>query len=232
MNKHLPHFHETSLKFHGRINRRQRRLSWILPAFITALIINGFLFLLPPLLSHTRSSHQDITAPIPLSAVLVRETETLPDDDEEMIPPEPERFQETVPSVLPEPELVMPLPPSQNLPAPEFNIDVGLITPSGPGFQMSFNAGELDQPPRIILRIPPLYPYKAKRMGVEGYVKVRFLVDEKGKVSRISILDSSPEGMFEQSVLNMLPSWKFEPGKIMGDKVSSWVEIPVRFELR
>jgi protein TonB len=63
-------------------------------------------------------------------------------------------------------------------------------------------------------------------------VKVKFLVDEEGKVSRVSILESSPKGVFEESVLQTLPSWKFSPGRILGESVSTWVVTTIRFELK
>ena len=34
------------------------------------------------------------------------------------------------------------------------------------------------------------------------------------------------------SVLKMLPTWKFSPGKILGEPVSSWVVTTIRFELK
>ena len=60
----------------------------------------------------------------------------------------------------------------------------------------------------------------------------KFLVDEEGTVSSVSVLDSSPEGVFEDSVLQTLPSWKFSPGRILGEPVSSWVVTTIRFELK
>jgi protein TonB len=58
------------------------------------------------------------------------------------------------------------------------------------------------------------------------------LVDEEGTVSHVSVLDASPKGVFEDSVLQTLPSWKFSPGKVVGEPVSSWVVTTIRFELK
>jgi protein TonB len=38
--------------------------------------------------------------------------------------------------------------------------------------------------------------------------------------------------VFEDSVLQTLPSWKFSPGKVVGEPVSSWVVTTIRFELK
>jgi protein TonB len=81
------------------------------------------------------------------------------------------------------------------------------------------------------VHIPPVYPFQAKRRGIEGWVKVRFLVNTRGEVEDISILDSSPKDTFDQSVLHALPRWKFSPGTIEGVAVKTRVETTIRFEL-
>lgn len=81
------------------------------------------------------------------------------------------------------------------------------------------------------VHMPPVYPFQAKRRGIEGWVRVSFLVNAKGDVEDISIIESSPEEIFDQSVLNALPRWKFTPGTIQGVPVKTRVETTIRFEL-
>ncbi len=204
-------------------------LLWIFPALATALIINGFLFLLLPLLTHKASSVPDITEPIALNLIQVREQEPPLNEPEEIIEPEPEKTDEPFSPDLTKPEL-----PKMDIPPLPFDInDAALASPQTAfGFDFFFNADELDHAPRPIVKTPPIYPYMAKRKELEGFVKVKFLVDDKGTVSRISILETSPPGIFDESVLKILPSWRFSPGKIFGEPVSSWVVTKVRFELK
>jgi len=117
------------------------------------------------------------------------------------------------------------------MPSISSEINLDLIGNIDSGISLIFNADEIDQPPSALAKMPPLYPYKAKRLEIEGYVKVKFLVDETGAVSQISILEASPKGLFEDSVFKALPSWEFAPGKILGEPVSSWVITTIRFEL-
>jgi protein TonB len=105
----------------------------------------------------------------------------------------------------------------------------GPVVELGGGFV--FEAGDLDQPPREVVKTPPLYPLSARQREIEGYVQVRFLVDERGRVSELSVLDSSPRRIFEDSVLRAVPGWRFEPGRIDGRPVSSWVVTTIRFEM-
>ncbi|MFP3911338.1 MAG: TonB family protein [Desulfobacteraceae bacterium] len=102
--------------------------------------------------------------------------------------------------------------------------------PAKPGTgQMRFGLHEVDQKPVSIAALKPHYPYRARRMGIEGYVTVRFLVDREGKAQEVTIMDSEPEGVFEQSVRKTVPRWRFKPGKKAGRPVDTWVEMTIRF---
>jgi protein TonB len=94
-----------------------------------------------------------------------------------------------------------------------------------------FEAYELDQPPQAVVRVPPVYPYKAREQGIEGVVQVKLLINQDGSVGHLEILDARPEGLFEEAVRNAVPQWKFSPGKIDGQTVTAWVVTYVRFTL-
>ncbi len=204
---------------------------WVLPALAFALVVNGLLFFLLPLLTQKEPSFMDMTEPVAVNLVRVREEEP-PPPEEEPPPPKPEE-----PREIPEfftPDLLRPdVKPLEMDPVP-FRVELNPRILTGPQVALKrfYDVGELDQPPRPLVKMPPIYPYKAKRMEIEGYVKVKFLVDEEGSVSRVSVLDASPKGVFEDSVLQTLPTWKFSPGKIVGEPVSSWVVTTIRFELK
>ena len=94
-----------------------------------------------------------------------------------------------------------------------------------------FEVGDLDAPLTTVARIPPLYPLKARRRGVEGWVKVRLLVNEQGDVSSITIVEAEPSGIFEKSVRNCVASWRFQPGTVGGVPVKAQVETVIHFTL-
>lgn len=102
--------------------------------------------------------------------------------------------------------------------------------PSKPGTgQMRFGLNEVDQKPVSIAALKPRYPYRARRMGIEGYVRVQFLVDQEGNTRELTVVDAEPEGVFEQAVRKTVPRWRFKPGKKAGRPVDTWVEMTIRF---
>ncbi|WDP90073.1 MAG: energy transducer TonB [Desulfobacter sp.] len=94
-----------------------------------------------------------------------------------------------------------------------------------------FSPGDLDQPLTPLSRIPPVYPFKAKRQGIEGWVSVEFTVTEQGRVADIKILSAKPEKIFDASVIQCLTAWRFKPGRVGGEPVKTRVKTRIRFEL-
>ena len=94
-----------------------------------------------------------------------------------------------------------------------------------------FTPGDLDQPLTALSRIPPIYPFRAKARGIEGWVAVEFTVTEQGRVTDIAILSADPQEIFEQSVIQCVSAWRFEPGRISGEPVRTRVKTKIRFQL-
>jgi len=92
-------------------------------------------------------------------------------------------------------------------------------------------AGAVDQPPRAISTIHPVYPFRARRLSIEGRVTVRLLVDAGGKIASFDIVTADPEGVFEQTVSKTVPNWRFEPALKDGRPVETWVTMDIVFQL-
>jgi TonB family protein len=60
------------------------------------------------------------------------------------------------------------------------------------------------------IKFKPFYPREALRMGVEGKVRVRMLVDGKGKVCAVTVLESSPKGVFEKVATETVKKYVYE----------------------
>ncbi len=75
------------------------------------------------------------------------------------------------------------------------------------------------------------YPASAKRMGVEGKVYVKFIVDKEGGISTIEIVKGINADLDKEAVrvIKLMPPWK--PGKQNGRAVKSQFVLPVNFKL-
>ena len=91
-----------------------------------------------------------------------------------------------------------------------------------------FDAADLDQKPRTVFQVPPMYPAELRRKKAAGTVYVLFVVDQQGRVQDPKI-ESSPEPAFERPVIDAVKRWRFEPGSRNGQKVSCKMRLPIRF---
>jgi len=85
--------------------------------------------------------------------------------------------------------------------------------------------------PRYRENVPPPYPVSARLRGYEGVVLISAEILAEGRVGSLKIKSSSGYGILDQSALEAVKVWKFDPAKKMGKPVSAWVNIPVRFAL-
>ncbi|MDP3558179.1 MAG: energy transducer TonB [Bacteroidota bacterium] len=76
------------------------------------------------------------------------------------------------------------------------------------------------------------YPVGASENGKGGTVYVKFVVDEKGKVGRLTLLNNVGYGMDEEAlrVIAMIPNFK-SPAKVKGEAVKVYYQLPIKFKL-
>jgi protein TonB len=127
----------------------------------------------------------------------------------------------------------LPTPPMETVDVPlsELKGVVQFSGTNGDSLNGIYEIGELDAPLIPIVKVPPLYPTKARQKGIEGWVKVKFLVTEQGLVDKIKIYEAKPERIFNQSVIRCLSSWRFSPVTVDGVPVKVWAMTTILFEL-
>ncbi|MGL6251309.1 MAG: energy transducer TonB, partial [Billgrantia desiderata] len=61
--------------------------------------------------------------------------------------------------------------------------------------------------------VPPEYPSRAQRRGLEGHVELQFLIRPDGSVDRSSIrvVESQPRNVFDSAAEQAVARWQFEP---------------------
>ena len=77
----------------------------------------------------------------------------------------------------------------------------------------------------------PRYPMIARRKGYEGVVLLRVWVLDNGRVGRVELERSSSHKVLDDSALDAVKDWIFIPGKKDGVPISSWVTVPIKFQL-
>lgn len=93
------------------------------------------------------------------------------------------------------------------------------------------DARGVDVPPRPLHTPHPRYPAAARRRGAGGLVRVRFVIDARGVVTRWEIRETRGADAFARAVREVIPTWRFEPARDGGAPVAVWAEKTLRFEL-
>ncbi len=62
-----------------------------------------------------------------------------------------------------------------------------------------------------LYRVEPRYPSNALKRKIEGYVVMRFTIDETGRPTDIEVIEAEPSRMFEREAMRALRNWKYQP---------------------
>lgn len=79
---------------------------------------------------------------------------------------------------------------------------------------------------------PPVYPETARIRGYEGVVLVAAEILPDGRVGNTKIRKSSGYAVLDQSAIEAVKPWKFEPAKKSGKPFAVWVDLPIKFVLQ
>lgn len=90
--------------------------------------------------------------------------------------------------------------------------------------QPRFDADYLDNP-------PPAYPPLSRRMGEQGRVLLRVLVNADGSAAQVELKHSSGSSRLDQAALAAVRRWRFVPAKQGSQAIAAWVQVPISFTL-
>lgn len=155
----------------------------------------------------------------PIEAVFIPEqTEVEPD------PPVP---------VKPELDQVMPT----ETPMPEVQFDEPVVPPAEVATPPSENAiaattvGAMAQDLKTSNRVEPIYPSAARRAGEEGTVRLKVLVDEKGRPKDVAVATSSGFARLDQAAMEAVRKWRFVAATDGTSAVAAWTQVAITFRL-
>ncbi len=85
--------------------------------------------------------------------------------------------------------------------------------------------------PTFLYQEMPVYPALARRLGKEGRVLLKLVIGTDGKLVNVEVVEGAGYGFTEASVAAVKKS-TYAPGYRNGNKVSTWVLLPVSFRLQ
>lgn len=94
------------------------------------------------------------------------------------------------------------------------------------------HGSDADELPRMLINPAPRYPPEALAAGIEGTVMLRTRVEEDGRVSAVSIHESSGYEVLDEAALAVVRYWRFLPARRGGRPMAYEVGVPVRFYIR
>lgn len=183
------------------------------------------------LLAH-EPSRQALYAAVPVMVELIAppQIESKPEPPVEIPPPKPKPVVKPLPK-LPDPPPLMTVPaaapaPVEAAPLPSAPAQPVAATPLAAVAVTApvFNAETLENP-------PPPYPTRSRRLGEQGRVVLRVLVNPGGTADEVQIRDSSGHARLDEAARDTVLRWRFVPAKRGELAVPAWVLIPVSFRL-
>jgi len=91
---------------------------------------------------------------------------------------------------------------------------------------------QVDEEVVPLVRIAPIYPSRAARLNIQGWVKFEVLIDKEGSVKKVKVLNSHPSGIFNRAAIKAMKRWRFRPKVIDGIAVSRTAEQQINFKLQ
>lgn len=156
----------------------------------------------------------------PIQAVFIDEPMSEPEEEIKPVKPEIDELapvEETLPDLQIE-EVVAP-PTEVAMPASESAIGA-----------TAMEAGAAQQL-KTSNRVEPVYPPTSRRLGEEGTVRLRVLVDEKGRPGDVKVATSSGFARLDQAAIEAVKRWRFVAATDGARAVSTWTQVAITFKL-
>lgn len=157
----------------------------------------------------------------PIKAVII---DAPPVEPEPYVPPE-------VPPVAQQPVVDVPLPEIPPVTTPVETITVPPVTEASPTAEPTAPAVINVKSLSVTRRVEPVYPPASRRLDEQGVVRLRVMVDERGRPREVQIVKSSGFDRLDEAAVTAVRRWQFSPAMQAAGAVTAWTQVNVVFRL-
>jgi periplasmic protein TonB len=93
------------------------------------------------------------------------------------------------------------------------------------------NTGAVAQELKTSSRVEPTYPPMSRRLGEEGTVRLKVLVDERGRPREVQVAQGSGFSRLDQAAVDAVRRWKFVAATDGANPITAWTQVAVTFKL-
>jgi protein TonB len=144
--------------------------------------------------------------------------------------------QEPEPEMKIKPDIETPV--AVNEPVPEVQYDEPVAPPSETPIAESANAitaapvnGAPAQDLKTSNRVEPTYPSASRRAGEEGTVKLKVLVDDRGRPQQVQVAQGSGFARLDAAAVEAVRKWRFVAATDGTKAIQAWTQVAVTFKL-
>jgi protein TonB len=150
----------------------------------------------------------------------------------------PEQVQsEPEPDIKIKPDIETPVTVDE--PLPEVQFDEPVTAPAETPIADSANAisakpasaGAVAQDLKTSTRIEPAYPSASRRAGEEGTVRLKVLVDERGRPRDVQVAKGSGFARLDAAAIEAVKKWRFIAATDGGNAIAAWTQVAITFRL-
>lgn len=195
----------------------------LIASMIVGVVITFGLFVIMAELINSGDKSKDE----PRESILVEINTTPPESKAQQrnrVPPPPPPPPKQPPKAQPpEPEPQIADNGGFNFNMPSVNVGNTAAGLSGPGAL----ARDGDATP--IFRQEPKFPTKAARDGIEGWVQLKFDINELGNVENVTVINAQPKRVFDREAKKALRKWRYNP-KVVDGKALKQIGLTVQLD--
>jgi periplasmic protein TonB len=82
-----------------------------------------------------------------------------------------------------------------------------------------------------VVRVPPVYPARAKQAKLQGSVTMAVTIRPDGSVADVQVLESNPPRLFDDAAIQAMQRWKFRPKIVNGKPEAQRARQTIEFTL-